>query len=95
VARRVHELNSLAKAEMAKLPKVRIHTPMSPDLSAGIIAFEVAGVTPAQVVKRLHDRQIIASVVPDFYKPSLARVAPSLLTLEDDVQRTVRAIAAL
>ena len=95
VADRIHRLNSLAKGEMAKLPRVKIHTPMSPEFSAGIIAFEVEGLTPQQVVQRLHDQHIIASVVPDFYSPLLARVAPSLLTLEDDVERTVRAIAAL
>lgn len=95
VAARIHELNSLAKDEMAKIPKVKIHTPKSADLSAGIITFEVDGYTPQQVVERLHDQKIIASVVPGFYSPLLARVAPSLLTLEADVDRTVRAIRAL
>ncbi len=92
---RIHALNSLAKSAMAKMPKVKVHTPMSPDLSAGIIAFEVAGLTPDQVVEKLHHQGIIASVVPGFYSPLLARVAPSMLTLEDDVERTMRAIAAL
>lgn len=95
VAGRIHHLNSLAKAGMAGMPKVRVHTPASPELSAGIIAFEVEGYTPQQVVQRLHDEQIIASVTPDFYQPNLARVAPSLLTTEADVERTLRAIAAL
>lgn len=95
VSERIHQLNSLAKAGMARLPKVRIHTPMSPELSAGIIAFEVAGLTPRQVVEGLHRQGIIASVTPGFYRPALARVAPSLLTVEEDVERTVRAIAAL
>jgi isopenicillin-N epimerase len=95
VARRVHDLNSRAKAEMTKLPKVKIHTPVSPQLSGGIVAFEVAGLSPQQVVQRLHEQQIVASVTPGFYSPLLARVAPSLLTLEEDVDRTVRAIAAL
>jgi len=95
VSTRIHELNSLAKAQMSQLPKVRIHTPKGPDLSAGIIAFEIAGLSPSQVVAGLHQRQIIASVTPGFYRPSFARVAPSLLTTENDVQRTVQAIAAL
>ena len=95
VATRIHYLNSLAKAEMAKMPKVKIHTPQSTALSAGIIAFAVDGYTPQQVVKRLRDQQIIATVVPSFYSPLLARVAPSLLTLEEDVGRTMRAIASL
>ena len=95
VAARVHELNSRAKAEMAKMPKVKVHTPLSPELSAGIIAFEVAGLTPQQVAAGLHRKGIIASVTPGFYTPLLARVAPSLLTVEEDVDRTVRAIAEL
>lgn len=95
ISARIHDLNSLAKAEMAKVPKVKIHTPRSAELSAGIIAFEVDGYTPEQVVKRLHDRQIIASVVPGFYSPLLARVAPSLVTVEEDIERTLRAIANL
>lgn len=95
VAARIHELNSMAKAAMAKMPRVKLYTPMSPQLSAGIIAFEVAGLTPAQVVERLYHQGIVASVTPGFYTPQLARVAPSLLTVEDDVDRTVRAIAAL
>jgi isopenicillin-N epimerase len=95
IAERIHALNSMAKAEMAKMPKVKVHTPMSSDLSAGIIAFEVAGLSPEQVVQKLHGRGIIASVTPGFYNPLLARVAPSMLTVEEDVERTVRAIAAL
>ncbi len=95
VAARIHALNSLAKTQMARLPKVRIHTPMSPEVSAGIIAFEVDGLTPGQVVEGLHKRGVIASETPGFYQPSLARVAPSLLTNEVDVQKTVHAIAAL
>lgn len=95
VASRTHHLNSLAKAEMAKMPKVKLHTPKSPALSAGIITFEVQGYTPQQVVKRLHEKQIIASVIPNFYSPLLARIAPSLLTVEEDLARTMRAIAAL
>ena len=95
IAERIHALNTLAKSEMAKMPKVKVHTPMSPDLSAGIIAFEVAGMSPEQVVDRLNRKGIIASVTPGFYNPLLARVAPSMLTVEEDVDRTMRAIAAL
>lgn len=95
IATRIHQLNSLAKRLMAKLPKVRVHTPMSSDLSAGIIAFEVAGMNPGQVVVKMHAQGIIASETPGFYRPNLARIAPSLLTTESDVERTVQAIAAL
>lgn len=94
-AARVHELNSRCKEQLAKLDRVRVHTPRSPDRSAGIICFEVSGLTPAEVVQRLHTRHIVASTTPGFYKPAFARVAPSLLTDERDVDATVKAIASL
>ncbi len=95
VATRTHDLNSLAKAEMSKMPKVKVHTPRSAALSAGIITFDVQGYTPQQVVQRLHENHIIASVIPGFYSPLLARIAPSLLTVEEDLARTMRSIATL
>lgn len=95
VAARIHSLNTMAKTAMRGMPKVRVHTPISEQLSAGIIAFEIAGLSPRQVVGRLHQQRIMASVTPGFYNPSLARIAPSLLTLEEDVEQTLRAIAAL
>lgn len=95
VAARIHSLNTMAKAAMAGMPKVKVHTPISEQLSAGIIAFEVAGLSPQQVVDRLHQQRIMASVTPGFYNPNLVRIAPSLLTIEEDVERTLRAIAAL
>jgi selenocysteine lyase/cysteine desulfurase len=95
VAARVRELNTRCKQGLAKLHKVHVKTPMSPELSAGIICLEVDGLTPQQVVERLAAQNIIASVTPDFYTPPYARLAPSLLTLEADVDRTVAAVAAL
>jgi selenocysteine lyase/cysteine desulfurase len=95
VAARVKELNTRCKQGLAKLRRVRLKTPMSPELSAGIICFEVDGLTPAQVVEQLAAKQIIASVTPAFYTPAYARLAPSLLTLEADVDRAVAAVAAL
>jgi isopenicillin-N epimerase len=95
VAARIHELNRRCKEELSGLPRVAVHTPLSDDLSAGIICFEVAGLSPAEVVQRLRARSIVASVTPGFYVPAFARVAPGLLTSEEDVDRTVRAIAEL
>jgi selenocysteine lyase/cysteine desulfurase len=93
VQERIHGLNSLAKGALAAMPHVRLHTPTSPALSAGIICFDVAGRTPAQVVSHLHERGIVGSTSP--YPVSYARVAPSLLNDEAEVERTVAAIAEL
>jgi selenocysteine lyase/cysteine desulfurase len=95
VAARVRELNTRCKEGLAKLPRVRLKTPMSGELSAGIICFEVDGVAPAQIVAKLAGKRIIASVTPPFYTPSYARLAPSLLTLEADVDAAIAAVATI
>jgi selenocysteine lyase/cysteine desulfurase len=95
VAARIHDLNRVAKRELARMPKVKVATPQSDDLSAGIICFDVDGLTPRQVERRLREKDIVASVTPSFYTPPHARVAPSLLTVEQDLEATLRAIRSL
>lgn len=95
VAARVRDLNTRCKEGLAKLPRVRLKTPMSSELSAGIICFEVDGVAPEQIVAKLAGKRIIASVTPAFYTPAYARLAPSLLTLEADVDAAIAAVAAI
>lgn len=93
VQARIHALSSQAKEALAAMPHVRLYTPMSPDLSAGIICFDVDGYTPTEVVAHLHARGIVASTSP--YPVSYARLAPSLLNDEDEVDRSVAAVAEL
>ncbi|WP_202922288.1 aminotransferase class V-fold PLP-dependent enzyme [Pseudoxanthomonas koreensis] len=90
VAARIRELNDQCKAGLAANPKVKLHTPMSAALSAGLVAFEVDGVAPAEVVKQLLARRIIASTSP--YAITWARLAPSLVNTADEVERAVRAV---
>jgi selenocysteine lyase/cysteine desulfurase len=63
---------------------------MSGDLSAGLVVFEVAGVAPAEVVKRLLARRVIASTSP--YAITYARLAPSLVNTPQQVDEAVRAV---
>ena len=90
VAARIRELNDQCKAGLAANRKVKLHTPMSGELSAGLVAFEVEGVPPAEVVKQLLARRIIASTSP--YAVTYARLAPSLVNTPDEVERAVRAV---
>lgn len=95
VAARIHQLNRLVKEGLAEAPRVHVRTPLSDDLSGGIVCFEVDGLDPHQVVAGLRRRGIVASVTPGFYERSYARLAPGLLTLEADVERTLAAVRAL
>jgi len=90
VAARIRSLNDQLKAGLAENRKVTVHTPRSGDLSAGLVAFEVAGLKPADVVKQLLARRIIASTSP--YAVTYARLAPSLVNTPEQVDHAVRAV---
>lgn len=93
IATRIHALNQQLKEGLAEMGHVTLHTPRSPELSAGIVCFEVQGVRPEGVVARLHEQGIIASVTP--YATRYARLAPSLLTSPEEVNQTLRAVQNL
>jgi selenocysteine lyase/cysteine desulfurase len=90
VQHRIHELNTMTKTEMARMPHVKLHTPLSAELSSGIICFEVNGYRPKEVVEAFKKHNIIASRSP--YRVSYARLAPSLLNNEDEIERTMQVL---
>jgi len=93
VTARIHELAARCKDGLAKLPKVKLRTPRAEALSSGLVCFDVDGLPPEDVVKRLLARKIVASDTP--YAPSYARLTPSLLNTPEEVDRVVAEIAAL
>ncbi len=93
VTQRIYELNQQMKQGLAKMSHVTLHTPMSQDLSSGIVCFEVAGLAPRQVIERLRQRKIIGSTTP--YATQYARLAPSLLTSSEDIELTLKEIVKL
>ena len=93
VAQRIHELNRRLKDGLAGLPRVTLHTPLDDEVSAGIVCFEVAGLTPGDVVARLWEGEVVASVTP--YATRYARLGPSLVNSADDVDRTIEEVARL
>jgi selenocysteine lyase/cysteine desulfurase len=95
IARRIHELNDQCKRGLAQMKHLKLHTPLSPEVSAGIICFEVEGMSPDAVVERLKQRKVIASVTPPSYKVNFARLSPSLLTSPSDVEASLRAVREL
>jgi len=66
---------------------------MADELSAGIVCFDVEGMPAQQVVDRLRQRKIIASVTP--YKTLYARLSPGLLTSPAEVETTLAAVRTL
>jgi selenocysteine lyase/cysteine desulfurase len=93
VQQRIHQLNTQTKEGLAKVKGVKLYTPMSPELSSGLVCFDVDGVPQVEVVERLHKQGIIASNTP--YRQSYARFAPSLINNPEEIDRAVAAVAGL
>jgi selenocysteine lyase/cysteine desulfurase len=93
-ATRTHTLAQRLKNGLAELRKVRLVTPQSPALSAGLVCFEVEGRDPFDVVERLYARaRVVASVTP--YATRYVRLGPSILNTPAEVDRVVRAMASV
>jgi len=94
IAARTHVLAERLKAGLADVKGVRLITPQSSSLSAGIVCFEVDGREPFDFVDRLYARaRIVASVTP--YSARYVRFGPSVLNTPSEVDRAVRAVASL
>lgn len=93
IAERIRSLNDQLKEGLAKMQHVKLRTPRARDLSAGIVCFEVDGWKPEQVVEHLHERRIMGSVTP--YATKYVRLAPSLLTLPEEVEKTLQEIRSI
>lgn len=90
---RIRSLCWRLKQGLRDMPHVTLHTPMDPTLSAGIVSFEVAGISPAAVIDRLRARRIIASTTP--YSPPYARLTPGIYNTPADIDAALAAIRTL
>jgi selenocysteine lyase/cysteine desulfurase len=94
VETRIHTLATKLKTELERIRGVRVVTPASPQLSAGIVCVEVDGQAPQRVVERLlSDHRVVASVTP--YATPYVRFGPGLYSSEADVRRAAKALAAI
>lgn len=93
IAERTHELAGQLKEGLAQMEGVVLHTPRSPDLSAGIVAFDVEGLPPAAAVRGLRERGIVASVAP--YATPHVRLTPSIRNTPAEIDKALDAVRAL
>ena len=75
------------------MPHVQLYTPRDENLSAGIVCFDVKGMKPEVVVKRLLEQRIVASTMP--YRISYPRLACSIVNTPQEVETVLRVIRSL
>jgi selenocysteine lyase/cysteine desulfurase len=92
VARTAEQATRL-KEGLTGMPRVTLKTPMSPEVSAGIVCLDVAGQRPPDFVARLRDEGVVASSTP--YRTSYVRLGPSIATNPEQVDHAVEAIGRL
>jgi selenocysteine lyase/cysteine desulfurase len=93
VADRTAELADQLKAGLAAMPHVSLWTPRARDLSAGIVSFDVAGLSAAQAVARLREWKVLGSVAP--YARPHVRLTPSIRNSPQEVEFALQAVRAL
>ncbi len=93
IADRTHELSRQLKEGLAAMPHVLLYTPMSEQLSSGIVCFDVDGMSPHTVVNRLSERKIVATVTP--YADSHARLSPCIYNTNAEIDTVLREIGSL
>ena len=93
IAERTAALNAQCKEGLAKIPGVKVFTPRDPALSAGLVCFDVTGVTGDQVVGWLAEKHI--QITTAAYRIPYARVGTSILNTHEEVDRTLKEIRAL
>lgn len=93
IAGRTHTLNRQLKEGMAQMPHIRLHTPVAAPLSAGMVCFDVDGLSPNAVRSRLREEHIMATVTP--YRVQHARLAPSIVNTPEEIETTLQALRGL
>ncbi|MGH3036568.1 MAG: aminotransferase class V-fold PLP-dependent enzyme [Gaiellaceae bacterium] len=93
VAERAHALARQLKEGLEATGRVRLKTPPDETLSAGLVCLEVDGRDPREVVGRLDQRNIVASVTP--YATQYVRLGPSIVNTPAEVDEVVAAIGEL
>ncbi|CAN5290485.1 aminotransferase class V-fold PLP-dependent enzyme [soil metagenome] len=93
VQARIRRLVARLQNGLADIRGVRLRTPASPAVSAGLVCFEIAGLDAAEVVSQLAARRIVASVTP--YAERYVRLGPGIVNTDADVAAAVRAVTLI
>lgn len=93
IQQRTHQLSTMLKEGLQSIPHIKLHTPMSTELSSGINCFEVDGLDAKKTIKKLHEANIIGSTTP--YKKVYARLTPCIINTEEEVMQCIRVLENL
>jgi len=91
---RIRELAAALKTELESIPGVRLKTPREPEVSAGVVIFSIAGVTPSTAAKYLYSKYRIGGAGLEG-KFSGVRLCPNIYNTMEEIDRAVAAVKEL
>ncbi|SFL95653.1 aminotransferase class V-fold PLP-dependent enzyme [Streptomyces pini] len=90
---RIAELNSQIKEGLAAMDHVTLHTPLDPELSAGIVCFDVRGYKPQDVAQILRTNRVVANSTP--YGVPHVRLSAGIVNFPEEIEMALRVIRSL
>lgn len=93
IAERTAVLALQLKEGLKSIQGVKLMTPLSAELSAGIVSFDIGEMSPWTVVEQLREQKIIASVAP--YARKHVRLTPSVRNSPEEIEKVLRAVRDL
>jgi len=93
IQKRTHQLSTMLKEGIQSIPHIKLHTPMSSELSSGINCFTVDGLDAKKTIAKLHQANIIGSTTP--YRKVYARLTPCIINTEAEVLQCISALETL
>jgi selenocysteine lyase/cysteine desulfurase len=93
IAKRIQELNAAFRESARTIPGLTLHTPLDPELSGAISCFEIKGIAPEEIDKKLAAKKIRTNASP--YKVSYARVAAGIMNSPEEVDTVLEEIRVI
>ncbi len=93
VAARIRELATQLEEGLSAMPRVVLRTPKDPELSAGIVAFDIEGMHPDAVIRRMKERDIVLTRAP--HGTRSVRAAPGIVNTPEEIERTLAELRRL
>ncbi|MEU5116008.1 aminotransferase class V-fold PLP-dependent enzyme [Streptomyces longwoodensis] len=90
---RIAELNGQIKEGLAAMDHVTLHTPLAPELSAGIVTFDVDGHSPQDVARILRENRVIANSTP--YGVPHVRLSAGIVNFPEEIDVALNIIRSL
>lgn len=95
VEARMRMLSGYMKDRLAQIPSIRMKTNREPELSAGVIKFEIAGVPLQRAYDTLWERNRIAIAMTTAGDSKGLRFSPHIYNSREEIDRAVAAVKAL